>query len=73
MIHLLKGIRDNDDPILETTLRVKRCRDQRQSHHGQRRYEPRTVVRPSSKAPKFDIKGLRETICNRVVSTTRSN
>ena len=72
MIHLLKGIRDNNDPILETILRAKRCGDQRQCRHGQRRYEPRTVVRPSSKAPKFDIKGLRETICNPVMSTHRS-
>ena len=65
MIHLLKCIRHGYNAILESTLHGKGLGGLALLY-GMKSIGllgPLTVVSPSSKAPKFDMRGLNDTIC----------
>ena len=68
MIHLLKCIRHGYNSILESTLDGKGLAGLA-SLYGVEwlgLLRPLTVVSPSSKAPKFDMRGLNDTIWLRI-------
>ena len=64
MIHLLKCVCDGYDSILKSTLDGKGLGGLALRYRALSlgSFRPRTVVKPSSKAPKFDMRGLNDTI-----------
>ena len=63
VVHFLESISHFYDSILKSTLHIEcwilisETPVELESY-----YEPRTVTRPSTRAPKFDIRGLSDTI-----------
>ena len=62
VIHSLEIICNLDDTILEFALSREGYSMSVTKCGKDKVYVPRTVIRPSSSAPKLDIKGLKETI-----------
>ena len=63
VIHPLECIRDSNEAVLEAALGFESWFRKRCGIAVLIDNLPRTVVSPSNRAPKLDIKGLRETIC----------
>lgn len=73
VVHLLESVYHSNDPVLESTLGAKSWNDRskRLIAFFPNVHLPRTVVKPSSNAPKFDISGLKETIYTRRINSSQ--